>query len=48
MELLKAFGMGIAALVITVVIIGGFVWGIYLRSQDKKRKDDQFKNLQNS
>jgi preprotein translocase subunit YajC len=48
MALLKAAGMVCGALSVVILIGGSIIYFFLLRPQDKKRKNDQFKNLQNS
>lgn len=48
MEILKAAGMVCGALTVVLVLGGSIIYFFLLRPQDKKRKNDQFKNLQNS
>lgn len=48
MEILKAAGMAFAALGCVLLVGWGILKLFILKQQNKKRKDDQFKNLQNS
>lgn len=48
MEVLKAAGMVFGALSVTVIVGIFILYLLVLRPQDKKRKDDQFKNIQDS